>query len=53
MGDETMWTRFERRFWESMTERKAERIGYAALIVWFAAVGCGVTAAAAWLLSLE
>jgi hypothetical protein len=34
-------------------ERRIERIAFAAMIVWCAALGCLVTVAAAWLLSLE
>ena len=44
---------FERKFWQSMNERKTDRIAYAATVVFLCGLGCAVTAVAAWLLSLE
>ena len=49
------WQRFERRFWGQIcrTQRQAERIAFAATVVFLASIGMAITATAAWLLSLE
>ena len=49
------WTRFEWRFWKQVcrTQRQADRIAFAAAMLFMAVAGCGITVAAAWLLSLE